>query len=102
MPTPQKEKCYQKRHGDDMRVLCQEEEDELDAAVLSVKSADEFLFAFGEVEGEAVGLGQGAGEEDDRRQWLPPDVPVENAARLRVNDSFDRERAGMNDDSNDR
>ena len=57
-------------------------------------AADQFLLGLGQVERQAVALGEDADHEQQERQRLEEDVPAAVAARLAVDDRFQVERAG--------
>ena len=60
-----------------MRVFGQKEQAPLHRAVFGVPAADQFLFAFGQVERQPLGFGHRSDEEDQAGQRLNPDVPAD-------------------------
>ena len=57
--------------GEHAEVFAEEEEGEFEAGVFDVVAGDDFGFAFGEVEGRAVGLGGGGDHEEDEADKAP-------------------------------
>ena len=55
--------------------LAEKKQPELDTAVLSVVSAHQLLFGLGQVKGQAIALGEDAGQKDQKRQRMIDDVP---------------------------
>ena len=97
MGAAQEERHGQGRKDEDVDVLGEEEKAEAHAAVLGGESSHQLRVSLGEVEGRAASLGRGGDEEDDQRQRLLPSVPVEDAARLVLDDLAQVEGAGQQD-----
>ncbi len=66
---------------------------ELHAAVFGVIAADQFLLGLGQVERQAVALGEDAGDEQQAGQRLEEEVPA--VIGLVRDDLFDVQRAGQ-------
>src|SRR6266478_1370465 len=105
-PAAEEENRAQTGHRDHTGVLGDKEHGEFEAGVFGVKTADEFLFSFGKVEGGAIGFRDGGDEEaeeaEDLRKGSGENVPVENSAPaekaagvgLSVNDVAQAELSG--------
>ena len=80
MPAAEEQDHHQEAGGDHVRVFAEEEEGQLQGVVLGVVAADEFLLRLGQIERQAVALGERAGHEQQEGQRLVEDVPAQYAA----------------------
>ncbi len=64
-PAAEEQRRRERRDGDHVDVLGQEEHRELERRVLGVEAADEFGFGLGQVERRAVGLADHGDRVDD-------------------------------------
>src|SRR6185437_47542 len=92
-------------YGDHVGVLGHEEHGELHGAVFGMVAGDEFGLGLGEIKRRAVGLGIGGHEVDEEGDELEAaeEVPRDEAVGgLDVNDGTQVERAGAEDDADQR
>ena len=112
-PAAEEQRRGQRRDGDHVDVLGEEEQRELQRRVLGVEAADQLALGLGEVERRPVGLadhGDHVDDEGDRQQDREParagERPAEEAqlvaVRLRGDDVRGRHRAGVEEHRDDR
>src|SRR5215510_1858426 len=109
IPSAQEQRRRQHRNGHHIDVLGHEKEREFERAVLGMEPGDQFSLGLGQIEGHAVGLGDGAdkvnGKGDDARQEHRPlkDVPFKPIPALLLLDYFGQiERARLDQNGDDR
>ena len=68
--------------GDHVGVFGHEEHGEFEAGIFGVEAADEFGFAFGKIEGSAIGFGDGGHEIAEEADDLRDDVPARNKMQV--------------------
>src|SRR5262245_17313176 len=110
VPPAQEQRRRQHRNGHHIDVLGHEEEREFERAVFGMKPGDQLGLGLGQIEGHAVGLGDGAdkinGKGDDAREEHRPleDVPVEYSEppRLLLDYFGQIERARLDHHGDDR
>ena len=81
VPAAEEQDHDQESRRDHVQVLAHQVHHQLDAEILGVIAADQFLLALGQVEGQAAGLGKGGDAEDHHPQRLHEGVP---GPRLRL------------------
>ncbi len=93
-PASQEEDGHERAEDHDVHVLAQEEESEAHAAVLGVVARDQLVLRLGQVEGDALGLGHGAHEEEDEGHGLNQEEGVSCAWASTMSTRL-KERASM-------
>src|SRR5579859_1973109 len=89
IPATEKEDCGEARHRNHAGVFRDEEHGELEAGIFGVEAGDEFGFSFRQIEGHAVGFGNGGDKEaekthDLRKAMNAEDIPAQEAVLAAV------------------
>ena len=100
-PPSKEQRRHDRRDDDHVRVFGEEEQREAHAAVFGVKSAGQLLLRLGQIERRAVGFREPADQHEDERERLREDEP-DVLVVLRVDDFDHAERAGHQDDADER